>query len=385
MKRRDLSAKAPGRLVKTIHDCWAFVPGALPPKITWADSLVAAIGAAHAALGHLSGLGADFSNPNRLIRMFLRREAEYSSRIEQTFAGVRTLVLFDYLPEIERTVPGAREVENNFTLLQFALDADRQRPITLSLLRQMHEILFQDVAHQPQVVGDFRKLQNWIGSSGDIREARYVPPPPLLVKDCLQDLIDFYRTESRLPPLVRTAIAHYQFEAIHPFDDGNGRIGRALVMSQLVTEGALKLPLINPSFELERNRRRYYDLLLEVTFDGKWEQWIEYFCTCVSTEAARSIETIQKLRQLRSRYHEQVRQARISGLLATLVDYLFGDPAISVKAAAKLLKITPQSAQRAIERLLELGIMHEVTGQQRNRVFIAEDIVKLFTRDHRND
>jgi Fic family protein len=312
--------------------------------------------------------------------LFLRREAESSSRIERTYAGVRTLVLFDLIDDVTERSSDIREVENNYQLLLYAVETSAARPISLSVLKQMHQLLFRQVEHPPKIVGDFRKLQNWIGSSRKIAEARYVPPPPLRVTDRLEDLIDFIVRPPDLPLIARTAMAHYQFEAIHPFDDGNGRIGRALILWQLVAEKALDLPLLNPSAQLEAKRRDYYDLMLDVTERGRWGAWIEYVCRCVTAECGHSIAVLRALTDLRAKYHQSIRKARMSALLAEVVDSLFGEPAVTIKRVADMLKISPQSAQRAVETLEGLKVVAEITGQQRNRVYMAEEIVDLFAR-----
>lgn len=332
------------------------------------------------ALGHLAGLGADFPNPDRLIRLFLRREAEYSSRIEQTYAGVRTLLLFDHLPDVASATPNVREVENNYQVLLHVVESAKHRRLTLSMLRELHQFLFKNSDHPPRIVGDFRKLQNWIGSQGDLTTARYIPPPPEHVLGCIDDLLQFVARPPDIPLLARTALVHYQFEAIHPFDDGNGRIGRALVLWQLVAEKALTIPLLNPSASLEARRRDYYDLMLNVTERAQWNPWVEHFCLAVKTECDRSAAVLNKLAAVRLKFQKSIHQARASALLAKLIDSLFGEPAITVKSAAKLLKLTPQSAQRAVDKLQKLKILTEITGQQRNRIYMAEEIVALFSR-----
>jgi Fic family protein len=357
----------------------AFVPNDLPRTLAWTGSLVSAIAEAQTAIGRLGGLGVDFPHPERLIRLFLRREAESSSRIERTYAGVRTLVLFDLLDDPEQS-PDVQEVENNYQLLLYAVETSAIRPLSLSVLKQMHQLLFRDIEHPPKVVGDFRKLQNWIGSSGDISQARYVPPPPLRVVDRLEDLVDFLVRPPDLPLIARTAMAHYQFEAIHPFDDGNGRIGRALVLWQLLAEKAVDLPLLNPSAQLEAKRREYYDLMLDVTERGRWGPWIQYVCRCVTDECGQSIAILRKLTDLRTRYHQSIRKARKSALLSEVVDSLFGEPAVTIKGVAGMLNVSPQAAQRAVETLESMNVVAEVTGQQRNRVYLAEEIVDLFAR-----
>jgi len=342
--------------------------------------LVNAITEAQTAIGRLGGLGADFPNPERLMRLFLRREAESSSRIERTYAGVRTLVLFDLMHDDDEQSTDVREVENNYQLLLYSVKASVTYPLSLSVLKQMHQLLFKDVQSPPKVVGDFRRMQNWIGSSRDIAKARYVPPPPMRVIDRLENLVEFVKNPPAIPLIARIAMTHYQFEAIHPFDDGNGRIGRALLLWQLAAEKALDLPLLNPSAQLEATRSDYYDLMLNVTERGRWGEWIEYVCRSVTEECSHSIRILRTLTDLRAQYHQVIRKARGSALLAEVVDSLFGEPAITIKRMAELLKVSHQSAQRAIETLEKLKIVSEITGQQRNRVYLAEEIVGPFTR-----
>jgi len=368
-----------GEWVTTVSDARAFIPRRLPAEFAWTPKLTHAVIEAQTCLGRLSGLGHRFRHPERLIRMFLRREAEYSSRIERTYAGVRTLVLFDLVKDVREQSPDVLEVENNYKVLKFVCETAGTIPITLASLRHMQAMLFEGVQRPPQVVGDFRRLQNWIGASGNIHEARYVPPPPTHVRECLEGLLEFIRTPDELPPVVRCAMVHYQFESIHPFDDGNGRIGRALILSQLLADKAIPLPLLNPSAQLERQRQAYYDLLHDVSVKGAWEEWIRYFSNCVTAECRRSIQILERLDVLRHDYLSKVGKARQSALILRLVDHLFGEPAVNVPTTADILGVTKQSAQRLLEKLQAAHIVEEVTGQRRNRVYLANQIVDVFS------
>jgi Fic family protein len=320
------------------------------------------------------------STGNVLAFLPAPQEAEFSSRIEQTYAAVCARLYYDLVDDVADASPNVLEVENNYRLLLFANKTSKSRILTLSVLKQMHELLFRGIESRPKVVGDFRKVQNWIGSSNNVADARYVPPQPVQVVECLESFIQFVNHPPSLPLLVRTAMLHYQFEAIHPFDDGNGRIGRGLILWQLVADGAIDLPLLNPSAQLEAKRREYYDLILEVTLKGQWHAWIEYFCQCVTRECYLSIEVVKSLTRLRAKYHDSIRQARKSAILAKLIDRLLGDPAVTLRLVGKMLQVTPSTAQRAIDALVQLKILVEVTGGQRNRVYLAEEIVNLFSR-----
>jgi Fic family protein len=381
MKREDFEKSPTGRLIKTLSSHDAFEPAPLPGNFGWTNSIVQAVQRAASAVGRLQGLGSKFSDPSKLVRMFLRREAEASSRIEQTYARVRTMLLFEHDPEVADSTPSVREVENNFRVLERAFDIVRRRGLSLADVRGLHAILFDGVEHPPAFVGRFREVQNWIGNSRRIEEARYVPPPPTSVPGLMQQLVDFLRAEDDLPPLVRAAMVHYQFEAIHPFDDGNGRIGRAIVLAQLHREGAIDDPLLNPSAGLERNRREYYDCLLDVSRRGSWGSWIELFCRSIADEADESVRKLNRLEELRAVYHSRLRAARHGTRLLALIDHLMGRPVLNAKQAAEVFDVTPAAGQQMLEKLERLQIVREVTGQARFRIWLAEEFLRVFAPD----
>lgn len=384
MKASDFRKGASGRLVRNLNGQWAFVPTPLPAQFRWSQNLASNLSRADRALGKLAGMGGRLRNPQAVVRGFLRREAELSSRIEQTFARVQTLVLFEHIHDIEREVPDVREVDNNYRALQHGLNNIRHRPITLSLIKEMHHILLKGVRGHDKQPGEFRSVQAHIGRTSDIRQARFVPAPPHMIQECMDELAEYIQNSDDLPPLVRAAMAHYQFEAIHPFADGNGRIGRVLILLMLCAENALPLPLLNPSAHLETYRREYYDHLLAVSQRGEWSQWIEFFADGIAAEASDAINRIERLEKLRENYQTRVRAARRSALLPRLIDELFVNPAITVNSTAEFLSIGFSSAKKLIERLLGAGIVREATGHKRNRVFLAQEIVDLFaTRESR--
>src|SRR5439155_7464040 len=200
-----MPANPSGHFVRTDNNARAFVPARLPPKVNWNSQLINAVSKADQSLGRLAGLGRKLPNPQRLVRMFLRREAELSSRIEQTHARVQTMLLFDHIPAVEQDVPDVREVTNNFRLLESVFKLDRQT-FSLTLLRRMHEWLFEGMDAPHLMPGRFRSLQNWIGGTRRIEEARYVPPPPHEVESCMRALVDYIRSPGDLPTLVRCAL-----------------------------------------------------------------------------------------------------------------------------------------------------------------------------------
>src|SRR6185437_11546890 len=266
----------------------AFVPPPLPPALELDPDLVGRLSAADRALGSLAGVGRTLPNARLLLSAALRREAVLSSRIEGTQASLSELVLFEMSPTSASVSSTAdvREVLNYVTAVEHVLDPDRRLPLSLSLLREAHGILFGGIGGGYATPGDFRTTQNWIGTAGcTLGDATYVPPPPELLWECLDSLEKYLHTARRLPPLVAIACAHYQFEAIHPFVDGNGRIGRLLIILLMVEWGLLPAPLLDLSAYIEPRRDEYYRRLLAVTTHGDWTGWLSYFLRAVEVQS----------------------------------------------------------------------------------------------------
>jgi Fic family protein len=376
MQVSDFTEDKPGELVRNFAGDWCFLPAPLPGKFVWTDEIVSSLNAAGQAIGRLVGVGRGLPNPKLLVRTFLQREAELSSRIEGTHAGLRDLVLFEQTQSIEERVPDVREVHNNLRALEYGLDQVRHRPVSLNLIRQMHQILLKDVRGQDKTPGQFRTIQAHIGRSPRIEEATFVPAPPHAIAPAMEALESFIQSPSGVPPLVRVAMIHYQFEAIHPFADGNGRIGRVLILLLMFTEKILNLPLLNPSAFLERHRQEYYRHLLQISQRGAWSEWLTFFSRGVAQEAADAVDRVEKLDGLRTEYQKKIQTARTSALLPKLVDQLFFNPAITANSAARVLGVRFNSAQKTIDKLVKLGILKEHTGQKRYRVYVASNILK---------
>ena len=248
--------------------------------------------------------------------------------------------------------------------------------MTLSLLRDIHYRLLQGVRGAAKSPGQFRKEQNWIAApGGPLHEARYVPPPPLQMRDALEVFETFLYAESDLPTLVRMALIHYQFEAIHPFDDGNGRIGRLLIPLLLCKESLLPRPFLYLSAYFEKNRRQYMDGLPAVSQRGTWEAWIRFFLQGVIEQSQDAVRRSDHLLRLWRTYRQRLQEASSSGLALRLVDELFESPVTSVQGVAQRLNITPRSAQMTVDRLINAEILQENTGRQRNRVYVASEIL----------
>lgn len=373
----DFQDDAPGRLIRNLVGQWTFLPNPLPPSLFWTEELASILAHANWAVGRLSGVGQGLTNPHLLIHPFLRREAVLSSRIEGTQASLQDLFLFEEAASVESTVPDVREVANYVRALEYGLSWLRDRQVTLGLIRELHQLLMENVRGGDKTPGEFRTVQNFVGRTARIEDARFVPPPPLEVAPAMQELERFLRARNGMPSLVRLALVHYQFEAVHPFVDGNGRIGRLLVTLLLCAEGLLPLPLLYLSAYFERHREAYYRHLLHISTRGQWAAWLAFFLQGVKEQSADAIKRSERLTALRGEYHQAVQQMRVSALAVRLVDELFATPAITTGRAAKLLGVTFHTAQRLIDRLIERNVLANASERKRNRVFIASDIIRL--------
>ena len=378
MQESDFTRDAPGRLVRNLSGQLAFVPNPLPALLAWDNELGTVLSAAERAIGRLAGIGQTLPDPRIVLRSFLRREAELSSRIEGTFANFKQMVLFEQNEWVEQGVPDVREVVNNEQALSYGLEAVQKhsRPVSLSLLKEMHAVLMRGVRGEDKQPGQFRTVQAHIGRSDRIADARFVPAPPLLVSDLMADLEAFFGSSSDLPPIARAAMIHYQFEAIHPFADGNGRIGRVLILLLLCAEGVLPIPLLNPSAFLQRERTEYYRHMLDVSQRGDWTSWVKFFARGIASEALDAVERIERLKRLQAEYYARLQSARVSSILLRLVDELFVTPAITVTQAARVLGVGYTSAQKNVEKLVMARILRKTGNGARNRIYLAEGVVQ---------
>ncbi len=310
-----------------------------------------------------------------MIGPFKRREALLSSRIEGTQASLSDLLLFEIDPTRSRSDDDAREVLNYVRALDHGLAREASLPLSLRMLREMHGILLEDVRGEKRTPGEFRQAPNWIGPHGcTLDRARFVPPPPDEMQEALRGFESYLHEPSELPPLVRMALVHYQFEAIHPFNDGNGRIGRLLIALQLCRENLLPDPLLYLSAWFESHRQEYYDGLLAVSREGRWSEWISFFLRGVADQARDAIVRAGKLLALREEFRGRLQTARTSALALRLLDQLFELPGLTVPFAANLLDVTPRAAQQNVDKLVRAGILREVTGRKRGRIYLAEGI-----------
>lgn len=377
MNSAEFTSAAPGRLVRTPDGSSAFVPSPLPPEINITWELVNAVTAAERALGHLRGIGTTLPNANLLIQPFVRREAVLSSRIEGTQASVGDVVVFEAsaAPSDDSDV---REVANYIAALRYGFNRLGELPLSLRFIREVHEQLMRGVRGTNRGPGEFRRLQNWIGGPGSsIADARYVPPPVVEMNAALDAFEKYLHDASSLPALIRLALIHYQFEAIHPFLDGNGRVGRLLLTFLLRTEQLLEEPLLYLSAFFEKNRSEYYERLLDVSRRGAWQEWIIYFLRAVEEQSNDAVSRAKRLFALRDEYRARVTAARSSPLLYAIIDRLFLSPAVTIARVGKEIGVTYPAAKKNVDKLVAFGILSSWTDGGRNRLFVASEILSI--------
>ena len=359
---------------------WAFVPNPLPPELAWDNRLVSLISRADLALGTLSGLGETLPNPHLLIYPFIRKEAVLSSRIEGTQSSLSELLLFEATrTEKQKDV---REVQNYVHAMECGLKRLNELPLSLRLIRELHAVLMEGVRGERAAPGEFRQSQNWIGPAGcSLTEATFVPPPVAEMKEALDELEKFLHANTELPPLVELALIHYQFEAIHPFIDGNGRIGRLLVTLFLCQRGILNKPLLYLSAFFEDRRQQYYDHLLEVSQRGGWRGWVDFFLRAVVEQSDDAVRRARRLLDLHRSYKQISLGRRLAPTAVELVELLFERPVLSTRVVQECLKVTFPAAQNAIRSLMEEGMLAEITGGKRNKAYAAGEVLKILEEE----
>ena len=373
MNPADFHAPSAGRVVQAPGGFAAFVPAPLPPELTYEGTLVLALSRADAALSELSGLGRQLPNPHLLIAPYMRREAVLSSRIEGTRTSLSDLLRDEV--EVERTQDAdTQEVRNYVTAMEYGLERLRELPLSLRLVREMHERLMRGVRGDQATPGEFRTSQNWIGPAGSTpATAAYVPPPPPEMMEALANWETFLHQRERFPDLVQCALMHEQFEAIHPFLDGNGRVGRLLITLFLVERGRLTQPLLYLSDYIESHRQQYYDSLQRVRTEGDWSGWLHFFLVGVEETARAAVRQAGGLMDLRETYRQRL--GRKPNALK-LLDELFVNPYITAARAVRVLGVSGPTARHAIALLQEEGVLGEMTGRSWGRIYLARPILQ---------
>ncbi len=364
---------------------WAFIPRPLPPKLDWSRPLIKKLSAADHALGELSGLGRMLTNPDLLVLPFTRREAVLSSSIEGTQATIYDVYAYEagqlYLPGFTPGVPldDVKEVVNYVRALEYGLKALERLPVSLRLVREIHAQLMTGVRGDKATPGEFRRSQNWIGRPGcTLNEADFVPPPVPQMHEALDQWEKYIHQEDDAPALLRLAFIHYQFEAIHPFLDGNGRIGRLLNTFLLMAWGLLPHPLLYLSAYFREHRSQYYELLRGISERGDWESWLLFFLDGILTQANDAISRAKQLQDLQFDWKKRLTEhVRVSVLTVRLADYMFENPIVSIPQVQDVLQVSYPGAKRIVDKLVEFDILRPMNQATYKKLYMATEILRI--------
>jgi len=367
-----------GRVVQQIDGYRAFIPAPLPPDPPLdMGRIQSSLGQALLALGRLDGIVDVIPDPDFFVAMYVRREAVLSSQIEGTQSTLEDLLEIELEPGARRGHSDVGEIVNYVAAMNHGLGRLRELPLSLRLIREIHAELLRDGRGSHATPGDFRTSQNWIGPAGaSLSEATFVPPPPHELGPSLSQFEGFLH-DGADDRLIQAGLAHAQFETIHPFVDGNGRVGRLLITLLLVHHGVLRQPLLYLSHHFKRHRAEYYDRLTAIRVSGDWEGWMKFFLDGVAVTADEAKRTAERIFKLREEHRALViESAGPNGL--KLLSELFRQPLINVRTAAEALEVTFPTANKLIGRFEDLQLLREVTGQRRSRLFRYEPYLDLF-------
>jgi Fic family protein len=371
-----------GNYIKQPSGYRAFIPAPLPPNppVEMDSELTKLLSHADRMLGRLDGIGSVLPNPSLFVAMYVRQEAVLSSQIEGTQSSLEDVLQFEVDEKSNDLPKDVEEVVNYVGAMNYGIKRLNELPLSLRLIREIHERLMEGVRGQNRTPGEFRKTQNWIGPVGaDLNSATFVPPPVPEMKEALNKFEKFLHDES-LPVLIHTGLAHAQFETIHPFLDGNGRVGRLLITFLLCQRRVLHQPLLYLSHYLKVHRAEYYDRLMAIRNDGNWEGWMKFFFRGVAEVSEEAINTSRQIFTLREQHTEVVNRSlgssAASGL--RLLDYLYQQPIVNVRLVEKRLQSSFVTANRLIDQFVKLDILKETTGGQRNRRYSYVPYLRLF-------
>ncbi len=372
----DIEQSPSGQIIKTSTGYKSFIPSALPPKFEWNDALVYSLSRADFLLGKLAREGNRLPNPHLLMRPFITREAVLSSKIEGTQATLGEILAADSGASVKQNPDDLQEVQNYIKALDYGIKRLKELPLSLRLIKEIHGSLMQGVRGSHATPGEFRRTQNWIGSPGcTLNTAKFVPTPPDHLMDSLSELENFLHNR-QLPPLIHIALCHYQFEAIHPFLDGNGRVGRLLITLLLIEQKMLPSPLLYLSAFFEATRDEYYRQLYNVSKEGTWHDWLTYFLNGVAVQSEDVLSRAERINELLQAWKIMVANNG-SSVPIDIVERLAVNPYVTINKIAKDLGIAYSTAQRAIQKLEAANIIQKTSDNKRDKVYCANAILNI--------
>ncbi len=382
-ERYSVASDRAGRYVMQPTGYRAFLPAPLPPDppVAIAGELQALLSEADRALGRLDGSIQTLPNPDLFVFMYVRKEAVLSSQIEGTQSSLQDVLAAEAKILAPDRPADVDEVVNYVRAMNHGLQRLAALPVSVRLIREIHAELLQGVRGSHLTPGDLRTSQNWIGPAGcTLNEATFVPPPPHAIADALSNLERFLHGADTLPLLVKVGLAHAQFETIHPFLDGNGRVGRLLITFLLCEQKVLVKPVLYLSYYFKRHRQEYYEELQSVRDNGTWERWLAFFLRGVVEVSSQATDMARQILTLRETHRNVIAEklGRAAGNGHRVLEYLYEHPIVSVNEVQSLIGTTYAAANDLVGRLVDVGILEEVTGRARNRRFNYGSYIELF-------
>lgn len=373
-----------GRYIKQPSGYSAFTPKPLPPDppIRIDDELHFFLSRADRELARLDGITTVLPDPNLFIAMYVKKEALLSSQIEGTQASLEGVLEFEADLTPKDDVQEIKEVFNYIRALNYGIERLNKLPMSSRLIKEIHKILVKGTRGSHRKPGEFRKTQNWVGPPGvSLDEAIFVPPPPDEVLPAMRQLEEFLHSDEKIPPLIKIALIHVQFETIHPFSDGNGRIGRLLITFYLLWKEILSKPILYLSFYLKKHRTQYYDLFMKVRIEGAWEKWSKFFLKGVIETSEEATNTAREIIALKDNLIRKIYENNIFSIYAVkLIDILFHKPLISVSDVVEKLNISRDSANELVKKFEKTDILREITGKQRYKKYLFRDYIEIIRR-----
>jgi Fic family protein len=373
-----------GKYIKQLTGYKAYIPNLLPPDppIRIDNELHFLLSNAEHALARLDGVAFILPNPELFVAMFVKKEALLSSQIEGTQASLEGVLEFESDLTPRDNINEIKEVINYIKAMDYGMKRLKDFPMSSRLIKEIHSILLEGVRGTAKTPGEFRRSQNWIGPAGaSLLDAVFVPPPHEMVNELMSNIEKVMHSDNNIPPLIRIAIIHAQFETIHPFLDGNGRIGRLLITFYIYWKEILEKPLLYLSFYFKKNKEEYYRRLMDIRLNGDWENWLKFFLKGVIEVSKEAVSAAKDIIMLKEKLTGKLFSNQIgSALAAKLLDQLFENPIVSVSDAAAYLKITRQSALQLIKKFVQAGILKEITGKQRYRKYIFLEFMGINAR-----
>src|SRR6266536_59938 len=379
---KNINSERAGSYASQVGGYKAFVPKPLPPNppVQLSNEMLQLLSQADRELGRLDGASEILPNVDLFVAMYVSKEAVLSSQIEGTQASLIDVLAFEANAALPENPQDIEEVINYINALNYGLQRLNTLPLSLRLIREIHGLLLKEVRGADRRPGEFRTIQNWIGNpGGTIKSAKFVPPSPTDMNRALDNLESFVHTEKTIPILLRLGLVHAQFETIHPFLDGNGRMGRLLITFILCSEGILRKPLLYLSYFFKANRLEYYEYLQKIRDEGDWESWLKFFLRGVFEVAQEATTTARNIVQLRER-HRNIIATHISNWSGTyqLLEHLYQRPIITVNGAAEVTGLSYANANRLVNKFQEHGLLRKMDKYQRNRRFIYSEYLAMF-------